>query len=91
MIRKQVYLTVEIDRALTTLARSKGKTAAEILRGILNEELNLKNKTQETAGAVLLRIAARAGKGPTDLSRNLKSYLYGKKSSNYGRYKKTTH
>ena len=91
MIRKQVYLTPEIDRALTTLARSKGKNVAETLREILNEELNIKEKNQENPGAVLVRMAANAVKGgPKDLSRNLTSYLYGEKSPNYGKGKKST-
>ena len=89
MIRKQIYLTPALDRELAIAARREGKSEAEIVREILAGRLQVKKK-REPAGAVLLRMAANAGKGPADLSTNLFSYLYGEKSSRYGRSKRTT-
>jgi len=87
MIRKQFYLTPEIHRELVIFARQQGKTVAQVIREILEKTLKIR-KTDEAPADVLLRIAARAGKGPGDLSVNLTSYLYGKKSPNYGKTKK---
>lgn len=89
MIRKQFYVTPEIDRQLTILAREEGKPVAQVHREILEETLKVR-KRREPAGAVLLRMAERAFKGPGDLSANLFSYLYGEKSSRYGKGKRTT-
>ena len=89
MVRKQLYLTPEIDRELSILAQREGKTVAEIVREILVKNLNLQ-KRNEAPADVLLRIAAKTGKGPGDLSVNLTKYLYGNKSPNYGKRKKTT-
>ena len=89
MIRKQFYVTPEIDRQLTILARQEGRPVAQVHREILERELRIKNK-QLSGAEVLLRLGARAGKGPKDLSTNLFDYLYGDKSPNYGKRKKTT-
>lgn len=86
MIRKQVYLTPEIDRALTILAREEGKSVAETVREILQKVLRIRKK--EPAGTVLLRMAENPFKGPGDLSKNLTRYLYGDLSPNYGKRKK---
>ena len=88
MIRKQLYLTPQIDRKLEIVARQEGKSVAEIVRNILERTLKVK-KREEAPAEVLLRIAAKAGRGPGDLSTNLTSYLYGDKSPNYGRHRKT--
>lgn len=84
MIRKQFYVTPEIDRALIILARQDGKTVAEVVREILQKVLKVRQK-KEPAGAVLLRMAENAFRGPGDLSTNLFDYLYGNKSPNYGK------
>ena len=89
MIRKQLYLTPEIERGLTIEARRQGKTTAEVVRNILAKSLKVEKRKDENGGAFLLRLAAGAGHGPKDLSTNLTSYLYGEKSPNYGRRKKT--
>lgn len=88
MIRKQLYLTPEIDRELSILAHKEGKNVAEIIREILGKNLKV-HKRDEAPADVLLRIAARAGKGPGDLSVNLTKYLYGDKSPNYVKSTKT--
>lgn len=90
MIRKQIYLTPEIDGALEIAARQQGKAVARIVREILVKGLQLKSQP-ENPGMFLLDLAAIAGKGPKNLSQNMFSYLYGEKSRNYGRRKKTVH
>lgn len=87
MIRKQLYLTPEIERGLTIEARRQGKTTAEVVRNILQKSLKIEKQQEENGGAFLLRLAANAGHGPKDLSTNLTSYLYGDKSPNYGKGK----
>lgn len=90
MIRKQLYLTAEIERELVITARRLGKPTAEVVRDILGKGLKVERKN-EPAGTVLLKMANNAFKrGPKDLSRNLTSYLYGEKSPNYGKGKKST-
>lgn len=83
MIRKQFYVTPEIDRALLILARKEGKSVAEILRETLKKSLKIRSSQKKTM-SVLDRITGIAKKGPGDLSTNLFSYLYGDKSPNYG-------
>lgn len=83
MIRKQLYITPEIDRALEIEARRQGKSAAEITRQILAR--GLKVKKVRSAANTLLELAQNAFKGgPSDLSTNFFDYAYGKKSPNYG-------
>jgi len=91
MIRKQLYLTPELDRELTIVAHRQGKSVAEVVRETLSKSFNIQRKKDEPPGAVLLRLAAKAWQGPSDLSANLSSYLYGEKSRKYGKRKKTTH
>lgn len=91
MIRKQIYLTPELDRELTIVANRQGKSVAEVVRETLSRSLNIQRRKNEPAGAVLLRLAANAWEGPSDLSTNLFGYLYGEKSRKYGKRKKNTH
>lgn len=85
MIRKQIYLTEDIDNELTTLARREKKSVAQLLREILEKSLRTQKKTRSGA-EVLLELAKNASKkGPKDLSTNLFDYLYGDKSPNYGK------
>lgn len=88
MIRKQFYITPELDRALTILARDEGKSVAEVHREILARVIKANSKTK-SGGEVLLEMAANAFKGPGDLSTNLFDYLYGEKSPNYGKNRPT--
>lgn len=90
MQRMQLYITPEIDRALKTTARQKGKRTAQVVREILAKGLKVKQKP-ESPGTFLLELASMGFKGPGDLSTNLTSYLYGEKSPIYGRYKKNTY
>lgn len=89
MIRKQLYITPEIDRELTILARREGKTVAHVYREILEKELKI-IKGNEHPAAFLFRITGIGHKGPKDLSTNLTRYLYGDLSPNYGKRKKTS-
>ncbi|GEM_PF-961904 len=90
MIRKQIYLTPVLNRELAIAARREGKSEAAVIREILELKLQLK-KINENPAAVLLKLAQHTFKGPGDLSANLTRYLYGDKSPNYGRRKKTIH
>lgn len=87
MIRKQLYITPVIDRELTVLARRENKPVAHVVRGILSKHLKIK-KREENPAAILLKLAKNSFEGPTDLSTNLTSYLYGEKSLKYGKSKK---
>ncbi|MBI2590532.1 MAG: hypothetical protein HYW33_01455 [Candidatus Blackburnbacteria bacterium] len=87
MLRKQIYLTPQIDRELTIRARGEGKSVAEVVRESLARDLGVENKRQN-AGEFLLELASDAASGgPKDLSTNLFDYLYGDKSPNYGKNK----
>jgi len=89
MIRKQLYITPETDRALKIEARKQGSTQAEIIRKILAKELKVKQK-KEAQGTLLLDLTTLGGKntnGPKDLSANMFDYLYGNKSPRYGKNK----
>ncbi|MBI2315245.1 CopG family transcriptional regulator [Candidatus Daviesbacteria bacterium] len=90
MIRKQIYLTPEIDRELNILARQQGKSMAEIVRDILEKRLKISERPKNTVEGFLNRITGIGKKGPHDLSTNLFNYLYGDKSPNYGKHKKIT-
>ena len=89
MLRRQLYLTPEIERELVTVSRRAGKPVAVVVREILERTLDVRKKKDVAPGNVLLRIAARAVSGPGDLSANLTSYLYGAKSPQYGKNKET--
>ena len=88
MIRKQIYLTPELDRELSIAAHREGKSVAEVVRETLSKSLNIQKKKEENPAAILLKLAKNSFEGPTDLSTNLTSYLYGEKSPKYGRSKK---
>ncbi len=85
MIRKQLYLTPQIDRELEIVARQEGKSVAEVIRNLLEKSLRVKNNQQHSTASVLFKITGMAKKSPGDLSTNLFDYLYGDKSPNYGK------
>ena len=84
MVRKQFYLTPEIDRELDLAARREGRAVAEIIREILVKGLKIKQPTK-SGGKVLMEMAIRAATGPKNLSKDFSAYLYGSKSPNYGK------
>ena len=79
MIRKQIYLTRELDRHIHMLSQQQHKPEAEVIRDLLETGLNRRQPT--STGAVLLGLAALGEKlgmaGPTDLSERHDDYLYG--------------
>lgn len=84
MIRKQVYLTDNLDQDIRLLAKKELRAEAEVIRELLN--IGLAKKSPNKAPAeVLLKIAGKGKKGPKDLSVNIRSYLYGPKSTKYGK------
>ena len=89
MIRKQIYLTPQIDRELDILARQQGKSVAEIVREILGKRLKIMDRQRKTV-SVLDKITGIGEKSPGDLSTHLFDYLYGDKSPNYGKNKNTS-
>lgn len=88
MVRKQLYITPEIDRELTIVARKQSMPVAALVREVLEKYLKIKKK-EENPAAILLKLAKKNSFiGPSNLSTNLTSYLYGEKSPNYGKRKK---
>jgi hypothetical protein len=86
MIRKQVYLTPQIDRELDIVAKQEGKSVAEVIRERLEKSLRIKKDQPQNGAEVLLKMAKNASSsGVEDLSTNLFDYLYGDKSPNYGK------
>ncbi len=75
MIRTQIYLTQDLHREIKSLAEKEKKSQADIIRRALKKGLK-RNRSKETAGDALLRIARLAGRGPKDLSKNIDKYLY---------------
>lgn len=85
-VRTQLYVPREVAQEILLLARTEGKPRAEVYRELL--ETGLKRKTRKkrlTSVEGLLKIASLAQKGPKDLSSELSSYLYGKKSPDFGK------
>jgi hypothetical protein len=79
MIRKQIYLTEELDRQIALTAVSERKPEAAVIREKLRAGFAIK-KSSRTGGNALLALA-RLGeehsiKGPPDLSRAIDTYLY---------------
>lgn len=78
MIRKQIFITEELDRRLIATARRQRKPAAQVVRDALAEALP---RDGGTASEALLRLA-RLGKEldirlPADASARHDDYLYG--------------
>lgn len=78
----------ELDRELKALALEEKKAQAEVIRELLEEGISKKTKKKMSAGEFFEKIASFGWKGPSDLSTNLNSYLYGENSPNYGGKKK---
>jgi hypothetical protein len=79
MIRKQIYLTEELERQIHLAAATEKKPAAQVIREVLHAGF-LRKRPAHTAGEALLglaRLGAELGiEGPPDLSRNIDKYLY---------------
>ena len=79
MIRKQIFLTPDLERQIALTAATEGKPQAQVVREMLHAGFA---RTQPARnGDALLGLAALAKHaakgGPEDLSRNLDDYLYG--------------
>lgn len=79
MVRTQIYLPEDLKLQLQAYAQREDVPVSEIIRRSVRKEINKKAKVN--AGSMLLKLAAGAGRGPKDLSRNFFEYAYGKKSS----------
>jgi hypothetical protein len=77
MIRTQLYLPESTHRRLKELARERKQAMAQLVRTILEQELQA--QTTNDGGLAILRDVGRiqASEGPADLSTNLDHYLYG--------------
>lgn len=75
MIRTQIYLTEDIYQEVRVAAKKEKKAAAQVVRELLEEGLNLKRK-KSSIGKALLSLTAINAKGPKDLSTNIDKYLY---------------
>ena len=77
MIRKQVYLSEDLDYAVKLRAKKQNKPEAQVLRDLLQKGIAADNP--QNAGDTLLAIAKSAVRGaPRDLSQNIDKYLYEK-------------
>ena len=79
MIRKQIYLTRELDQLIDVLSQKENKPEAEVIRELL--ETGIKQQHPMSTGEALLGLARLGEKlgiaGPTDLSTHHDDYLYG--------------
>ncbi len=79
MIRKQIYLTKELNQHIHVLSQQQNKPEAEVIRELL--KTGLKRELPMSTGEALLGLATLGEKlsmsGPTDLSERHDNYLYG--------------
>ena len=79
MIRKQIYLTRELDQHIHVLSQKENKPESEVVRELL--ETGMKKHHPMSTGEALLGLAHLGEKpgisGPTDLSERHDDYLYG--------------
>ena len=79
MIRKQIYLTRELDQHIHVLSKQQNKPEAEVIRDLL--ETGIKKQHPMSTGEALLGLVTLGEKlvmsGPNDLSERHDDYLYG--------------
>jgi hypothetical protein len=79
MIRKQIYLTRELDQYIHMLSKKQNKPEAEVIRDLL--ATGIKKQQPMSTGEALLGLATLGEtlgmSGPTDLSERHDDYLYG--------------
>jgi predicted DNA-binding protein len=79
MIRKQIYLTRELDQHIHVLSQKENKPEAQVIRELL--ETGIKKQHPMSTGEALLGLSRLGEKlgiaGPTDLSERHDDYLYG--------------
>jgi predicted transcriptional regulator len=79
MIRKQIYITEDLERRLSIVAKQQRKSEAELIREALDDKLSTPGTL--TAGDALLKLAD-LGKEldirlPADAGQRHDAYLYG--------------
>ena len=81
MIRKQIYLTEDLERRLAVAAKQQRKSEAALIREALADKLSARTPRTPTAGEALLRLAELGKKLniqlPADASGRHDDYLYG--------------
>ena len=79
MIRKQIYITRELEQYINVLAQKQDKPEAEVIRELLQQGISRREPV--STGEALRGLAAlgeRLGmSGPPDLSERHDDYLYG--------------
>ena len=83
MIRKQIYLTQELDQHIHVISQKENKPEAKVICELL--ETGIRKQHPMSTGEALLGLARLGEKqgidGPTDLSERHDDYLYGEKDS----------
>jgi hypothetical protein len=79
MIRKQIYITEDLERRLSIVAKQQRKSEAELIREALDDKLSTPGTL--TVGGALLKLA-ELGKEldirlPADAGQHHDAYLYG--------------
>ena len=81
MIRKQIYLTQELDQHILVISQKENKPEAKVICELL--ETGIRKQHPMSTGEALLGLARLGEKqgidGPTDLSERHNDYLYGEK------------
>ena len=80
MIRKQIFLTPDLERRIALTAVAEKKPQAQVVREVLHAGFARTHPARNGGDALLglASLAKHAAKGgPEDLSRNLDDYLYG--------------
>lgn len=86
MLRKQLYLSEELDREIKLQALKQQKAEAEVIRDLLYRGLKKTPRAKKkfkTPADFLLHMVSYNIKGPKDLSGNFDRYLYGDKSRDF--------
>lgn len=76
MIRKQLFLDEDLDRALKGVAKSTGRSEAAVVRDALRAYLAERLRRPATDPWLTL-VGMVDGEGPTDAAINHDHYLYG--------------
>ncbi|MGH3546412.1 MAG: ribbon-helix-helix domain-containing protein [Mycobacteriales bacterium] len=81
MMRKQLYIDEDLDRALKSIANRTGKPEAEHVRAALRSYLPTQSSPTAAADDPLLDLIAlvKDPAGPTDVAIHHDDYLYGAK------------
>jgi hypothetical protein len=82
MVRKQIYLTAELDERLRREAKRQRRSEAEILREALAARLNAGSDADQDASTdALWRLVGIAPSRDRDLSERVDEILYGRRTA----------